>query len=314
MRIGIVLVMIAAGALVALIMPGEAFCQAEAIAGIVKDVHGPVSLKQGKSDKTGVKLDSRYDQARLLYVGQEISCGPGGSIYLSLCNGDEYQDKQIQGPAGYAISPANKCLSLEELKEYARLGGRDRGTVSPIFSPANDSVVRADTLVVRWVAGQKPRAFSLQIVTASPGVIWQQEVPRTSSGTLSSEDLRQTLTRLRDRDEPLLLRFKDKSSRAGTEGAITFSLLSASQEQQLQQELSAWDKKAEGILRRLGRASIFVRHLMFTDAAEEYEAALAQAPRSRDLLQRTIRAQLRIGNAPRVRELRQRLTRLENEP
>jgi hypothetical protein len=305
---------IAAITFVILIAPAEAFCQSEAIAGIVKDVHGPVSLKQGKNDKTGVKLDSRYDKARLLFVDQEIYCGPGGVIYLSLCNGDEYEDKEIQGPGGYTISPANKCRSLEELKEYARLGGRDRGSVSPIFSPANDSVVKPDTLVIRWVAGPKRRASALEIISASAGVVWQHEIPNVSSGTFSAEDLRQTLVKLRDRDEPLLLRFRERSGTAGAEGAVTFSLLSVNQEQQLQQELSAWDKKAEGMLRRLGRASIFVRHLMFIEAAEEYEGALELAPKSRDLLNRTIRAQLRTGNSLRVQELRLRLGRLGNEP
>lgn len=46
----------------------------------------------------------------------------------------------------------------------------------------------------------------------------------------------------------------------------------------------------------LGCASVFSRYRMFPQFAEEYESALRTAPRSRDLLKRTILAHCQTGN------------------
>jgi hypothetical protein len=49
---------------------------------------------------------------------------------------------------------------------------------------------------------------------------------------------------------------------------------------------------------------------MFTEAAEEYEAALKYAPDSTDLLRRTIAAHQRTGNTPREKELSAHLAKI----
>jgi hypothetical protein len=48
---------------------------------------------------------------------------------------------------------------------------------------------------------------------------------------------------------------------------------------------------------------------MLAEVANEYEGALTLAPRSRDLLLRTIEAHNRTGNLARVRALKKRLAR-----
>jgi hypothetical protein len=88
---------------------------------------------------------------------------------------------------------------------------------------------------------------------------------------------------------------------------VTFSLLSASSEQALKQELTPWDRESGSLMPHLGRASVFTRARLFTAAADEYEAALEAAPGSRDLLVRAILAQRRTGNFARVEELTKRL-------
>jgi hypothetical protein len=62
--------------------------------------------------------------------------------------------------------------------------------------------------------------------------------------------------------------------------------------------------------RHLGIARAFTVHQMFTEAAEEYEAALKYAPDSTDLLRRTIAAHQRTGNTPREKELSAHLAKI----
>ena len=287
-------------AFISITFPGHAFTEEARIAGIVIDLDGPVFLKR---DKKEIKLHPDYDRARLLFVGEEIRCGRGGVVHLRLCNRGK---EEIRGPTGWrTISASEECPNQDELTEYGRRGGRDKGTVSPIFSPANGSVVKPDDLVFRWVPSPALRAFSLEITRAGEGVIWHQEVADGPAGSLTSDSARQVLLEHRDKEGPLVLKLSDQSDK---ENELVFSLLSVKEERSLEQELASWDKKKDGLMRHLGRARVFARHLMLTEVAEEYEAALAEAPESRDLLRRTIEAHQRTGNAVRVRELKKRLT------
>jgi hypothetical protein len=75
-------------------------------------------------------------------------------------------------------------------------------------------------------------------------------------------------------------------------------------ERSLKQVLAFWQKDSGMMSYHLGRASVFSRYRLFTQVAEEYEAALRTAPGSRHLLKRTILAHCETGNFTRAMELK----------
>jgi hypothetical protein len=95
----------------------------------------------------------------------------------------------------------------------------------------------------------------------------------------------------------------------GNSDQSDFTVLSVAEENDLKQDLKTWDSDSESLMNHIGRASVFNQYRMFSHVAEEYEQALVMAPRSRDLLLRTIEAQRLIGNLVRVKELQRRQVR-----
>jgi hypothetical protein len=63
-------------------------------------------------------------------------------------------------------------------------------------------------------------------------------------------------------------------------------------------------------LRAIGRAYEYGHYGLLIESAEEYDAALALAPESRDLIVSAIEAYNRTGNYVRVAELQKRLDQL----
>jgi hypothetical protein len=92
----------------------------------------------------------------------------------------------------------------------------------------------------------------------------------------------------------------------GVEQSVSFSVLGHAEERAVDAEQAAF-ASAPGLLPRLGRAHVLLRHRLYHDAASEYEAALALAPESRVLLCKTFEAQRLTGNLARAGELRRRL-------
>jgi uncharacterized protein HemY len=88
---------------------------------------------------------------------------------------------------------------------------------------------------------------------------------------------------------------------------VHFSLLNAREEKDLNSQLDFWAKNSDGLALRLGRGYSFLRHKLYSEAADEYDAALSSAPESPNLLGDAIDANLRAGRLTRVKELQTRL-------
>jgi hypothetical protein len=274
--------------------------------GILEGIRGHAYWKKDARSQA-VRLDPQRDKGRLLRAGERIRCGRGGKLWLRLYN----RRLSLRGPSLWfpiPYVPAGETdVRRQALEEYGRLGGRDRGP-SSVYAPSNHSKVRPATFEIRWVPKAELPAFTLVIREVSPSgrEIFRQEIADGASGQLISEVVRQTLTRYRTErgHGPLLLiRLRSRLEI----DSVKFFLLSAQDEQTLRQELTFWDKESDGLWRYLGRARTFILHEMFTEAAAEYEAALAQAPKSIDLLKRTIQAHKRTGNFAREEALAQRM-------
>lgn len=278
-------------------------------AGIIEEVRGNAYWKKDASS-TRVKLHPRRDKGRLLRAGERVRCDPQSELRLRL------YERALNVPCGptwfpipYVQADKNHPARLA-LVEYGRRGGGERGNPS-IYSPANRASVNPATFEIRWITNLGP-VKSLLIKEASPTgrEIFHQNVIDGMSGHISSEDARQALLKYREErgHGPLLIILSD--SRRRDLAGVRFFLISKTAERDLNQELRSWKKEPEGMWRHLGIARALTVHQMFTEAAEEYEAALKYAPDSIDLLRRTIAAHQRTGNTPREQELSAHLAKI----
>jgi hypothetical protein len=292
--------------IMALICSGVAAAQTASTA-LVEKISGGAYIRHDAQAKP-VKLDPHADLARRLYPGEQVRCEQGG--FLRLRVGGKLRD--INGPSGWFMipraGPGQSDPLQKVLDEYGRRGGRDRGDKLPaliVFSPSDRSVVRPDLFVIRWTQ-TKECELSVTIQDADGNQIFHQERVSGAAGVLTSNTARQALRKYRRVSGvgPLALVLADS---CGADAKLAFSLLTSTDEKVLSKEIARWQREPGKLTRHLGRAEVLARYGMFPEAATEYEAALAQAARSIELLTRTIVAQRQIGNMQRARELTRRL-------
>lgn len=284
-------------------------------AGIIERIVGSASLRSNDS-ASPVALDPSRDAARRLHVGESVRAGRRGLVVLILCGG--VGRRELRAADGWFKIPERaECRGGDAIAEYGNAGGRDRGPLD-VYSPADDEVIRPDAFTLRWKPSPELRSFTARLVKKE-GMeeIWSEQVRGRGRrrGLLASAAARRALARQREQSRPttILLRVEPAGGKSPDIG-VTFQLLSRDGERELTRRLARWDAEGSPLMKRLGRAADFVLANMFTKAATEYEAALALAPRSRDLLVRTIQAQCEAANAPRVQTLKTRLPRGTPDP
>jgi hypothetical protein len=301
-RISIGLVVV----LLALAGPGSAAGQQGSNA-LIEKVSGGAFVRHDASAKP-IKLE-QTDVARRLYPGEQVRCEQGGFLRLRVAG----KLRDVYGPSSWFTIPRATSSQTDPLQkaldEYGRRGGRDRGGPVPaviVFSPSDRSVALPDLFTVRWVPSTKECETSFIIEDADGEKIWGQEHVRGTAGVLYSATARHALRKYRrvSGAGPLTLRLTDA---CGNETKVVFTLLAVTDEKLLGQELARWQKEPGNLTRHVGRGAVFAGYGMFPQAAEEYEAALAQAPQSLELLLRTIVAQRGVGNSAREQELTKRL-------
>lgn len=282
-----------------LLLPLSAAAQ-ERDAGIVERIVGRVSWRKNDG-AAAVALRRASDTARRLHVGESVRAERGGTVVLILCDGR----RELRAPSGwFKIQEESACRGGEALAEYGDIGGRDRGAEeSPFISPADGGVIRPSAFTLRWEPTPALASFAVRVEKAGAEV-WSARVADGRKGVLASAEARRALARARAEGGSTTLVLKVEGADVAP---VTFGLLGSEAERELDRQLAKWDADPSPLMRRLGRAAAFVRLHMFTDAAAEYEAALALFPSSRDLLTRTICAQAEASNGPRRRELMKRL-------
>ncbi|MCU1267891.1 MAG: hypothetical protein JWM21_4209 [Acidobacteria bacterium] len=275
---------------------------------LVEKVSGGAFIRHDAGAKP-IKLDPNTDVARRLYPGEQVRCEPGGFLRLRVAG----RLRDINGPSSWFTIPRagfGQTDPLQKvLEEYGRRGGRDRGGKVPaviVFSPSDGSTISPDTFSISWVPFTKECETSFVIQDTNADPIWRVVHLKGRLGFLVTDAARQALRKSRSKSDggSLTLILTDS---CGNETKLGFSVLAIADEKLLRRELARWQREAGSLTRRLGRAEVFTRYGMFPQAAAEYEAALAQAPESRELLIRTIVAQRVVGNYPRARELTDRL-------
>jgi len=299
------------GSVLLLSLPMNAMGQ-KPVAAIVEKISGTVMLKQNGKQIT---LNPKTDIARRLFAGDSLHCEQGAKLTLRV--GGRFTE--LDDKSGWFTIPSmistHEDPRLRAIEAYGRIGGRSRGPLplSILYSPMNQSATTPDSFTIRWTPLKSGCVASFVLEEPSGSRLWDQTNVDGTLGVLSSDSARQALLNYRSKSSATLLRLKLVDS-CGDSDEATFDLLSVADEQALKTELAQWDSDADKLLTHLGRASAFSDRRMFFQAAEEYEAALALAPDSHDLIDSTIGAERKAGNLRRAMELEKRLAAESNAP
>ena len=278
----------------------------DSYAGWIEEVHPPAYLKHDAESKA-MLLDPKRDRFRRLYVGERLRCDHGGLLRLQLYGEiTEVKDSPVWFPVPQVLS-LRPNLKRQALEFYGRLGGRERGGFLWVFSPANEGSVRVENFIIRWNPQPGIGTVSLTMQDEAGKRLWGQDGIKGEACQFESEAAKHAVATYRDAggEGPLFLSIVDSE---GSVSRVSFFPLSAQAGEALDQELGMWDKEATSLTRHVCRAYSFARRRMFTEVADEYDAALQVDPDSQDLLTAAIEAHRRIGNSERVRELTRRLS------
>lgn len=276
------------------------------VVGFIEDISGVGVLNRGGKQ---IRLDPKTDMGRRLLPGDSVRPTKGAKLSLRIGKDSQH----LEDPDKWFVVP-NRVYARSErdpfrtaIDEYGRIGGRRRNVMrkSMVFSPADDSVVMPSLFGIRWAPSKKSCVATIEIQDPRGEILWQQKNVNSASGELNSETACQALESYRSTTDvgPLRLKFQDS---CGNTEHSDFTLLPISEENSLNQELRFWGSDHGSLINHLGRAAVFSNYRMFSHVADEYEQALTLAPMSRDLLLRTIEAQILIGNVPRAKQLERR--------
>jgi hypothetical protein len=277
--------------------------------GYIAKIQGQVSIGEA-GQAEAVLLDREADRGRRIYPGQRLRCEKGGKVLLHLSDGD----RLLTHATGWFTVPQPRITATRDARQkaldaYVRVGGRDRA-VRPLrlFSPADHGAVIPRRFTIRWTPDARRCSLSFAIRDADGVLLWHQEGVRDDGGVIEPVAARDALQRYRaDKpgdSAPLMLELRDA---CGNESSVVFRLLSLEGERDVDDQLQSWASEGDMFLRRLGRASVFDDAGMYPEAALDYEAALALAPKGRDILLRSIAAHRLTGNDARADQLQRRL-------
>lgn len=288
------------------------------LAALIERVDGPAYWRLNDTSKP-TQLDPERDEIRKLYEGESVSCGRNGHLRLRLSNGltkdlsetDRWYKVKYSPPQPSSVSEKDAAKQEAGRRAVAALAG-SAGTPrggSVFISPAEGGAIRPGDLVLRWNPGILAGSFSLSILGGDGNPIWKQDNIAATPCLLVSISAREALRNYRDaggeEDLTMLVRAPGRKPER-----MHFSLLSKDEEESLGREIAFWDQQPPSILRHIGRAGTFTERRLFWEAAEEYNAAIAEAPKSHDLIVVGLEANRRAGNSARVDELTGRLAAL----
>jgi len=286
-------------ALLALPSNAAAAAEPKPCVGWVQEVRGTVYWRPHAAAPR-VALHPKADQYRGLRTGEQLFCPRGGHLRL-MVNGRLRELKPVD--AWFTLPPPLRTSGLTEraIEAYGRRLGAERPVGSALYCPADGGRVRAAHLVVRWQPEPAWKQVTLSLRDETGQELWRRPRVEAAAGRLEDTELRAKLSQRTSGTLELLLSGPD-----GTSQSVRFTLLPAGEEPGLLAELAGFEK-GPGLLPRIGRAQCLIQRRLYNEAADEYEAALAQAPASRALLEKTLQLQRLIGNTTRAEELEQRL-------
>lgn len=278
------------------------------VGAIVEKFDGKVLLKQNGKQ---LELNSKTDVARRLYAGDSVHCELNARLTLRIGG----RTTELDDKSGWFVIPRSTTQAdprQQAIDEYGRIGGRSRGPISNsiLNSPADDSMATPDFFFISWAPVERRCRISFTLEGPGGKRLWTDSGIEGAAGVLESDAAREALVNYRREFGGGEFRLKLIDS-CGHSDQSNFGMLSTVQEQKLKTALALWDQEENELFARLGRASVFIQARMPPQAAKEYEAALALAPDSLDLIESTGGAERLTGNVRRARELEKRLIKVQ---
>ena len=280
------------------------------VVGTILDFSGPVFLSSASGDAE-VRLKHGMDIFRKLYDGQNLRCGPGGRARIQV-NGAM---RNVTAPDGVVRIQSDRTLTvaqtrmLEVLREYGTPGG-GRGSGSFIWSPPDGGAIRSGHLKVRWNASRGAGPLAMALFTEAGERIWSAKGVDAAPGRLQpaqEAEIHRALAQRRDDTNRQSMTLLATSKEHGST-EITFWVLSKQAEERLESRLKLWDEDtSDPLLRAIGHSHTLTDALLYAEAAEECDSALALAPESETVMLAAMQANRRTGNLARARELQERL-------
>jgi hypothetical protein len=273
--------------------------------GVIEKLSGPVYLRD-KAGAAGTKLDPDRDLCGYLLVGQAVKCGVGGTLLVSLPG----KAWTLKGPTDWVLPPVQKAPAAVQMASALRSASVRGGSVRAdnLLSPAASAAVRPATFAVRWTGDLGNAPLVVAVLDESAKTLWRQEGVDVAAGRLEPEEARKILLAQRESgiSGPFFCVLRGEK---GAINPVEFRLLLVDEEKRLEAELEQWDSPANGaLIRGLGRIAVFRKYSLFTEAADESDALLEKAPKSKAALLTAISAHERLGDTARVAALQKQLS------
>ncbi len=279
------------------VLPLRSRAQVTSFAGVVIENTCKAQVWEPEDQKWHM-LVSPKGSHRPLIAGEILKCG-STSGSLTLLDSQTYTT--LSGTQTHKVEVSSV---LNEVIHYAEPAfTRGESPAETIFSsPPSDGTIEPERFIVRWSPPAGIGEVELTVGPENGGVrLFTSRPFPGSSATFDSQGLRDALANYRDRNgfAPLTLHLRDASDH---DYRVTFSVLTPPNRKKMELELAGWDAK-DGLVRHLGRASVYSDFGLYFDAAAEFELALKESPKSSLLLQLTANAERRTGNSSRASEL-----------
>jgi hypothetical protein len=182
-----------------------------------------------------------------------------------------------------------------------------------IYSPPSNGRALADSLVVRWQPWEDADKVAIRIENETHREIFNQN-GIDGSGSFVSDPLHAAL-RAQQQGDPggtLILSIYPAGSTVERD-QLQFKLVTAEEEIALNHDLDLADRQENPLVRRIARAYAFSSRKLWTEAAEEYEAAVKESPDDTAVLERAIRAENETGNSKQQAAFDHQLQKLEQD-
>lgn len=277
--------------------------------GEIVNVKGKAYLREEGQKR--MALSSR-DKRRSLFAEQELVCGSQcqiiftiGLVPIKLTEGTYLIPNRIRSPIPL---PGIKAATVR----------RSAGAI--LLSPVEQGIglVRPESFGFRW----RKLKINHETINVAPLTIsvndcktdrriWSRPNIDYGPGSYVADDIREFLKQEQRRDSRTSAEVVLASASFDKKQRFCFDIISAFEEVQLEDELAEF-KDYSDLARHAARAYIFYQHKLYSEAIDEFDAALQLSPNTDYLIADATKAHFQVGDEDGVVSLLQRLEKISS--
>lgn len=286
-------------------------------AGLIRNIVGHCTLTRPGGD---AKTLGPASAPKRLYVDDVLACDKDSYMLIELTSDspkDSAKKRENADRGTTSVEPGETLKvphvalargdGLSPAVEALEAAAPSRADHADIFAPADDEYIRPRDFVVRFASDTGAALFSIVLNDRRGRPLWNDDGVHPESGAVIADGAREALARYRDDGGGMVTMYLTATN--GRRSQVDFDLLSRDEEKRLDTELAFCDANAREIMLPLCRIAAYERARSYNDVAAAYDAALALAPESEDLLDNALIAHQRVGNVKRVDALKAQLSK-----